>query len=194
MQLYVLRASDPLSPAVQRDGTELPSIGEEILTDRLRRLNERLTESSSPPVGLLIIDTVRASLSGSEDSSEHFSAYLRAVRRILATLPDAGALLAHHTGWHDGDQRRKRERARRLIALFLGWLVYRFGPIRARSALLSLVLGAGQPARRGPRYGPRARGARYPLPVICAASTIPRTTPRIRWRMRPRSNSAPIAN
>ena len=28
----------------------------------------------------------------------------------------------------------------------------------------SLVLGAGQPARRGPRYGPRACGARYPLP------------------------------
>ncbi len=56
------------------------------------------------------MDTVRASLSGSEDSSETVSAYLRAIRRQLRHLPGAGAILAHHSGWQDGDQKRRRER------------------------------------------------------------------------------------
>ena len=108
--LYILRASDPLSPIVQRDGTELPSIGEQILLDRLSRLQLNLAERGRLPIGVLAIDTVRASLTGSEDSSEHVSAYLRSVRRVLRTLPDAGALLVHHAGWQDGENKRKRER------------------------------------------------------------------------------------
>jgi hypothetical protein len=56
------------------------------------------------------VDTVRASLSGSEDSSEHVSAYLRAVGRVLATVPGAAALLVHHAGWQDGEGKRPRER------------------------------------------------------------------------------------
>ena len=63
-----------------------------------------------PPVRLVIIDTIRASLSGSEDSSEAVSAYLRAVRRLLAHSPDAGCLLVHHTGWQGGQNAQKRER------------------------------------------------------------------------------------
>jgi hypothetical protein len=61
-------------------------------------------------VRLLIIDTIRASMTGSEDSSEHVSAYLRAVRRLLAIVPGSAAILAHHSGWQDGDTQRKRER------------------------------------------------------------------------------------
>ena len=42
---------------------------------------------------------------------EHVSAYLRAVRRILSSLPDAGALLVHHAGWQgEGKSSRQRER------------------------------------------------------------------------------------
>ncbi|MGH9320442.1 MAG: AAA family ATPase, partial [Vicinamibacteria bacterium] len=108
--LHFLKASDPLSPVIQRDGSELPSLGEEVLTDRLHRLSEYLRENGRPPIVLLAIDTVRASLSGSEDSSSDVSAYLRAIRRILGTLPGAGALLNHHTGWQDGETQRKRER------------------------------------------------------------------------------------
>jgi chromosome segregation and condensation protein ScpB len=95
---------------VQRDGSEFPSLGEEILIDRLRRLSERLAAEGKPPIVLLAIDTVRASLSGSEDSSSDVSAYLRAIRRVLATLPGAGCLLNHHTGWQDGETQKKRER------------------------------------------------------------------------------------
>ncbi len=108
--LYFLRASDPLSPIVQRDGVEIPSLGEEILIDRLARVSERIRHAGRPPIALLGIDTVRASLTGSEDSSADVSAYLRAIRRILATLPGAGALLNHHTGWQDGENQRRRER------------------------------------------------------------------------------------
>lgn len=107
--LYLVRASDPISPHVTRDG-ETRSIGERDLDAALQRLHEDLSAAQRPPIRLLIIDTARASMAGSEDSSEHVSAYLRAVRRLLATLPDAGAILAHHAGWQDGEDRRRRER------------------------------------------------------------------------------------
>jgi hypothetical protein len=57
-----------------------------------------------------VVDTIRASLSGSEDSSEAVSAYLRVVRRLLRHVPGAGVILAHHAGWQDGETKRKRER------------------------------------------------------------------------------------
>jgi hypothetical protein len=107
--VYVLRAHDPLSPRVGRDGEER-SIGEVHVTEALVHLAAQLTAAKRPPIVLLCIDTVRASLAGSEDSSEDVAAYLRAVRRIMTRVPGAAALLAHHAGWQDGDQQRKRER------------------------------------------------------------------------------------
>ena len=108
--VHVLRASDPLSPHVTRDGTETPSSGELAITADLDALAKQLAASGRPRITMVVIDTVRASLSGSEDSSEHVAAYIRAVRRLLACVPGAAGILAHHTGWQDGDSRRKRER------------------------------------------------------------------------------------
>ena len=108
--LYIARTSDPLSPRVARDGVEEFSLGECRVLEALQELAAQLEREGRPPMVLIIIDTVRASLSGSEDSSEHVSAYLRAVRRIMATVPTAAAILAHHAGWQDGESRRRRER------------------------------------------------------------------------------------
>ncbi len=108
---HILRATDPLSPRVGRDGVEGLSFGEAALAEALAELAARLETEKRPPIVLVVIDTIRASLSGSEDSSEHVSGYLRAVRRLSAPLPDAAVILAHHSGWQDStEQRRKRER------------------------------------------------------------------------------------
>jgi hypothetical protein len=107
--LYVLRAHDPLSPRVSREGEE-PSLGELTIVTALEALKTELESAGRPPIRLLIIDTVRASLAGSEDSSEAVSAYLRSVRRVLATVPSAAAILAHHAGWQDGENKKRRER------------------------------------------------------------------------------------
>jgi hypothetical protein len=71
---------------------------------------QRFAATGCPPIRAIGIDTVRASLSGSEDSSESVSAYLRVVRRFVTIVPTAGALLSHHAGWQDGETQRKRER------------------------------------------------------------------------------------
>jgi hypothetical protein len=107
--VYILRAHDPLSPRVSRDGEER-SIGELAVVTAFETLSTHLKVADRPPIVLLEIDTVRASLTGSEDSSEHVAAYLRAVRRIMAGVPGAAAILAHHAGWQDGETQRKRER------------------------------------------------------------------------------------
>jgi KaiC/GvpD/RAD55 family RecA-like ATPase len=107
--LYVLRAQDPLSPRITRDGEER-SLGEISLAAAVKALSEELKKANRPPIRIVVIDTVRASMAGSEDSSEHVSAYLRAVRRIMASVPGAGAVLTHHAGWQDGENQRKRER------------------------------------------------------------------------------------
>lgn len=107
--LYLLHPHDPLSPRVTREGEER-SHGEIAVMAALTALTVQLAAARRPPLTLLVIDTVRASLSGSEDSSEHVSAYLRAVRRLLGGLPGAAAILAHHAGWQDGESQRKRER------------------------------------------------------------------------------------
>jgi len=108
--VFLMRASDPLSPRVGRDGAEELSIGECDATQALLALAASLSAEGKPPITLVIVDTVRASLSGSEDSSEHVSAYLRAIRRMLAKLPGAAGILAHHAGWIEGDSSRRRER------------------------------------------------------------------------------------
>jgi hypothetical protein len=107
--VYVVRGSDPLSPRLTREGEER-SIGETAATATLEALVTELQTTGRPPIALSVIDTVRASLSGSEDSSEHVAAYLRAVRRLMRRTPGAGVVLAHHAGWQDGDTQRKRER------------------------------------------------------------------------------------
>jgi hypothetical protein len=108
--VYVLQAREPLSPRVERDGTERPSLGEQALAEELQGLTTRLIETGGPGVVLIVIDTVRASMTGSEDRSEDAAAYLRAVRRLLAPYPEAACILVHHAGWQDGETKRKRER------------------------------------------------------------------------------------
>jgi len=108
--LCIVHASDPLSPRVTRQGEEERSIGECVLREQLQTLVTELATTGRPPIVLVIIDTVRASMTGSEDSSEHVAAYLRAVKRVLAPLPAAAGALAHHAGWQDGETHRKRER------------------------------------------------------------------------------------
>jgi AAA domain len=108
--LYLVRASDPLSPRIDFDRAEHPSAGEEAAAEALDALRADLDDRALPSLGLVIVDTVRASMIGSEDSSDPVSAYLRAVRRLLTHAPGAGGLLIHHAGWQDGDNARKRER------------------------------------------------------------------------------------
>ncbi len=108
--VYVVRASQPLSPMINKERVETPSPGELILREALENLRDSLSGSGLPPIKLIIIDTIRASMSGSEDSSETVSAYLRAARRVASSAPGAAVILVHHTGWQDGDNTRKRER------------------------------------------------------------------------------------
>ncbi|MGE3843146.1 MAG: AAA family ATPase [Vicinamibacterales bacterium] len=107
---YILRAEDALSPLIERDRTELPSRGELVLRADLEGLQTDIASQGGPPIRAVVIDTVRASLSGSEDNSESISAYLRACRRVLAVCPGAALLLVHHAGWQDGETQKKRER------------------------------------------------------------------------------------
>jgi hypothetical protein len=107
--VYRIRASAPLSPVVTREG-ESPSVGEVDVRAALKALQAELSADEKPPLVLVIVDTVRASLHGSEDSSESVSAYLRSVRRILEACPGVACLLVHHAGWQDGEQQKKRER------------------------------------------------------------------------------------
>lgn len=108
--VHFCRASTPLSPRLSRDGAEDASAGELDVVAALDGLGADLAARGRAGVRLVVVDTVRASLAGSEDLSENAAAYLRAVRRVLARFPDAAAILTHHAGWQDGDQKRKRER------------------------------------------------------------------------------------
>jgi hypothetical protein len=108
--VFIVRGDSPLSPIIDRDRVETPSLGEIQAAKDINGINEHIKAEGLPPVRLLEIDTVRASMSGSEDSSEAASGYLRAVRRLMALVPGAACILAHHAGWQDGEARRKRER------------------------------------------------------------------------------------
>jgi hypothetical protein len=107
--VYRVKAAAPLSPNITRDG-ETSGIGELDVLDALRTLAHDLETEGRPAIVLVIVDTVRASLHGSEDSSDSVSAYLRAIRRLLEAIPPAAGLLVHHAGWQDGDAAKKRER------------------------------------------------------------------------------------
>lgn len=107
--LYVVPASEPLSPLLTRDG-EMRSSGERALVETLGALRDELAADGRPPIVLVVIDTARASMTGPEESSEHVSAYIRAPRRLMADLPGTGTLIVHHAGWQDGQERRQRER------------------------------------------------------------------------------------
>lgn len=107
---HAVHAHDPLSPRVGRDGGEERSLGELDLVAGLEALVAAVAAAHQPPIRLLVIDTVRASLVGSEDNSDSVAAYLRAARRILRCVPEAACLLAHHAGWQDGENPKKRER------------------------------------------------------------------------------------
>jgi hypothetical protein len=107
--VHVIEAKDPISP-VARDG-EHPSKGELEIAAAIDALQAELVSRREPPIVLLIVDTARASMTGSEDSSEHVAAYLRALRRLMGKVPGSALLLMHHSGWQDDKARnRKRER------------------------------------------------------------------------------------
>ena len=108
--LHLLDSRDPLSPRLARDGTETPSRGEAVAARQLARLATRLQSAGEPPIVCLMLDTVAASMVGSENTTEVVSAYFRAVRRLAAPYPQAAVLLAHHAGWQDGDDPKRRER------------------------------------------------------------------------------------
>jgi hypothetical protein len=114
--LFIISARDPLSPCIDvRTAAESPSRGELDLAAALAALADALP--ADLPLRLILIDTLRASLAGSEDSSENVSAYLRAVRRLLAPFPDAGAIVIHHSGWQDQRARSRPARERGSSAL-----------------------------------------------------------------------------
>ena len=108
--VYTVRPTAAISPTVLRGQAEAISAGEQAVADALRHLSETLAASGRPPVRLVIVDTVSASMDGSASDDATTAAYLRAVRRLLAVCPDAGVLLVHHPGWQDADTKRKRER------------------------------------------------------------------------------------
>jgi hypothetical protein len=108
--LHIIRPTAPISPRIDHDRIEHPSPGELELVALLDELRGEIEAVGEPPIRLIVFDTVRCSMSGSEDNSETVSAYLRAVRRVMAHAPEAGAILLHHSGWQDGEAKRRRER------------------------------------------------------------------------------------
>lgn len=103
---YIAQAAAPLSPRIGRDGTEACSDGELAAREALRALAERAAE----PLALVIVDTFRRAMTGSEDPSDNVSAFLRALTRIMRDAPYAGCLGLHHSGWVAGNASKKRER------------------------------------------------------------------------------------
>lgn len=108
--VYVVRGLSPISPIVDRDRRETTSAGELDLMAEIDSIAAHIRMNNLPPVVALGIDTVRGSLAGSENDSEAIAAYTRVVRRLLTRVPGAAALLAHHAGWQDGQDKHKRER------------------------------------------------------------------------------------
>ncbi|MFB3855010.1 MAG: AAA family ATPase [Vicinamibacterales bacterium] len=108
--VYVLQGVDPISPICDRDRIEIASRGELDLTVEIDDIVAHIQAEHRPPVLALGIDTARGSMNGNENDSGDISAYLRAVRRLLSHVPGAAAILTHHSGWQDGQEKRKRER------------------------------------------------------------------------------------
>ena len=118
---HVLRAEEPISPRVSSDGIEQPSRGELFLTRRLQALVHDLAARGRPPLVHVVIDTVRASMAGAEESSETVSAYLRAASRRgrcrTSRGPDA---LVHHAGARPGRTASRRSAASAGSSAFRG--------------------------------------------------------------------------
>jgi hypothetical protein len=80
----------------------------------LIELAEELRIAGKPPIALVVFDTLRASLAGSEDSSEIISAYIRAAERVARSWMAPGDLppavgIVHHAGWpQEGKGLRER--------------------------------------------------------------------------------------
>jgi hypothetical protein len=108
--IFVVDCGDPLSPMIDRDRLEVPGRGELGLARALDEITAAIEAEQGPPIVLVIVDTIRASLAGPEESSENASAYLRAVRRLMTHTPGAAWMLLHHSGWMDGEAKRRRER------------------------------------------------------------------------------------
>lgn len=108
--VYVIGCHEPISPRLGRDGSEDRSLAELALISDIEQLRLHLEADGRPPVRLIVFDTARASMAGSEDASDSVAAYIRAVRHVIGAARGAAALVIHHAGWQDGEQRRKRER------------------------------------------------------------------------------------
>lgn len=111
--IYLVRSSQPISPAHSREGLETPSPGEKFVTETLEQLAADLKRQGLPPIVLVFVDTARDAMTGSEDPSENVSAFMRSLRRSVFTVtvtPKAAIAVIHHSGWQDGDNARKRER------------------------------------------------------------------------------------
>jgi hypothetical protein len=108
--VYVLQTADTLSPITNREGLEFPSPGEMAIAADIESLAADLDAKGRPPIVAAVFDTLRAGMTGAEESSRDMSAYLRAVGRVMRPAPKAAVGIVHHTGWQDGDQARMRER------------------------------------------------------------------------------------
>lgn len=67
-------------------------------------------ELAGTRVSLVVLDTLRMALGGSEDSSADVSEFLSCARRMSKTVAPAAVLILHHLGWQDSDAPKKRER------------------------------------------------------------------------------------
>lgn len=105
-RFYFARPSEPLSPRVGRDGIETYSAGELAAREALRALQQRAGE----PLALVVIDTVRRAMTGSDSDDSQVAAFLRAVSRVMVEAPQAACMSLHHSGWVAGDPAKKRER------------------------------------------------------------------------------------
>ena len=107
--IYVLPATEAISPS-RSNAQDTPSRGEQELSEALDDLVADLADRNAPPLRLLVIDTLRVSLIGSEDDSDTIASYVRVIHRLLKRVPHAAAMLLHHAGWQDGENKRPRER------------------------------------------------------------------------------------
>jgi len=104
--LYLMRGNEPLSPLVDRDGRESPSVGEESIKEEIRELATYLDVVGKPPLRHIVIDAYRNSLAGKEDASDAWASYSRSLARILEAAPLAGVTIVHHVGWSAADRGR----------------------------------------------------------------------------------------
>ena len=95
-------------------------------------------------LSLIHIDTMRASMRGSENDDAAIADYVGVVRSALCEVaPNATVLIYHQTGWQDGKEAKKRERGSSVIrgntegAIFLERLGERDG--RDQKLRLSLM-------------------------------------------------------